>query len=78
MPKPEQLPAELQTLARRQAYELSDRRWEFDVNQLVESLESIVGPRIKKDLTSTPWWKQKKKDRMGGRCRSHRNFREPL
>jgi hypothetical protein len=60
MPKAEELPAELQPLARRQAYELSDRRWEFDVNQLVESLESIVGPRIKKPSATTPWWKQKK------------------
>ncbi len=60
MPKAEQLPVELQTLARRQAYELSDRRWEFDVDQLVQSLESFLGPRLKKDSDKTPWWKQKK------------------
>lgn len=60
MPKAEELPADLQTLARRQAYELSDRRWEFDVDHLVESLEPIVGPR-KKDSEKVPWWKQKKK-----------------
>jgi len=61
MPKAEQLPVELQSLARRQAYELSDRRWEFDVDQLVQSLESILGPRLKKDSPATPWWKNKKK-----------------
>jgi hypothetical protein len=61
MPKAEQLPVELQPLARRQAYELSDRRWEFDVDQLVQSLESILGPRLKKDPPATPWWKNKKK-----------------
>lgn len=33
MPKAEDLPSDLQSLSRRQAYELSDRRWEFDVNQ---------------------------------------------
>jgi hypothetical protein len=61
MPKAEQLPVELQPLARRQAYELSDRRWEFDVDQLVQSLEAILGPRLKKDPPATPWWKNKKK-----------------
>lgn len=61
MPKAEQLPVELQPLARRQAYELSDRRWEFDVDQLVQSLESILGPRLEKDSPATPWWKNKTK-----------------
>ena len=61
MPKAEHLPVELQPLARRQEDELSDRRWEFDVDQLVLSLEPILGPRLKKDLPATPWWKNKKK-----------------
>jgi hypothetical protein len=39
MPKAEDLPQGLESLARRQAHELSDPRWDFDVGQLVETLE---------------------------------------
>ncbi|HEX2392234.1 MAG TPA: toll/interleukin-1 receptor domain-containing protein [Solirubrobacterales bacterium] len=43
MPKPEQLPAELQPLARRNALELSDGRWGYDVGRLVETLGDLLG-----------------------------------
>jgi hypothetical protein len=43
MPRPEDLPPDMEMLARRQAYELSDKRWEFDVGQLVGTLEKIPG-----------------------------------
>ena len=43
IPRPEDLPADLEMLARRQAYELSDKRWEFDVGQLVSTLEKVPG-----------------------------------
>jgi len=39
MPTAEQLPEPLQSLARRQAHELSDSRWDFDVQHLIETLE---------------------------------------
>src|SRR6185295_19219173 len=39
MPKPQDLPADLATLTRRNAIELSDLRWQSDVEQLIEVLE---------------------------------------
>ncbi len=41
MPRAEELPTELESFARRQAHELSDLRWEFDVGQLIETLERL-------------------------------------
>lgn len=42
MPRPEQLPESLRTLARRNAIELSDGRWRFDVGRLVDALDDTV------------------------------------
>ena len=39
MPNAEELPEPLRSLARRQAHELSDSRWDFDVQHLIETLE---------------------------------------
>jgi hypothetical protein len=44
MPSPEQLPASLRPLARRNAIELSDGRWRFDVGRLVDALDDTVAP----------------------------------
>lgn len=44
MPKAEDLPEELQGLARRNAYPLSDSRWAEDTRKLAEILREIVGP----------------------------------
>ena len=44
MPKREDLPAPLQPLLRRQAIELSDTRWAYDVNRLVENLTNRLRP----------------------------------
>jgi hypothetical protein len=41
MPTEEELPKPLQGLARRQAQELSDSRWEYDVEKLLHTLESV-------------------------------------
>jgi formylglycine-generating enzyme required for sulfatase activity len=41
MPKPSELPEPLKPLARRNAHEISDRRWEYDVTQLVAALKKI-------------------------------------
>jgi hypothetical protein len=39
MPKLDELPSELEPLARRQAIELSDTRWAYDVSKLINVLE---------------------------------------
>jgi TIR domain len=40
MPRLDELPEDLSRLARRNAFELSDSRWEYDVGRLIEVLES--------------------------------------
>lgn len=40
LPNTEQLPPQLQPLVRRQALEIDDRRWDFDVGLLIKSIES--------------------------------------
>jgi hypothetical protein len=42
MPAGGDLPAELSPLARRNAIELTDKRWEYDVSQLVETLKKAL------------------------------------
>lgn len=44
MPQPEQLPESLRALARRNAIELSDGRWRFDVGRLVDALDTTIAP----------------------------------
>lgn len=43
MPAPAQLPEPLQPLARRNALELSDGRWRYDVSRLEEALDRLLG-----------------------------------
>ena len=43
MPEATDLPNELESLARRNALELSDKRWDYDIDQLVESLVMTAG-----------------------------------
>jgi LCCL domain/TIR domain len=43
MPAPDALPADLQSLARRNALELTDKRWDYDVSQLVATLRHTLG-----------------------------------
>lgn len=44
MPTKEQLPDELVSLSRRNAHEISNTRWTYDVQQLLKILEKVVGP----------------------------------
>ena len=44
MPSARDLPEDMARLARRNAHELSDQRWDFDCNELLQVLEKIVGP----------------------------------
>jgi hypothetical protein len=43
MPAADELPDDIKPLSRRQAHELSDRRWDFDVDQLFTALEKVPG-----------------------------------
>src|SRR5262245_9602508 len=43
MPEPSQLPDALASLARRQAIELSEHRWDFDVQELLRAIEDATG-----------------------------------
>lgn len=43
MPAVDELPEELKSLARRNAIELSDKRWGYDVAQLVETVHKVLG-----------------------------------
>ena len=42
MPRPEELPPDLAKLARRNAIELSDARWAFDVDRLVQTIQEVL------------------------------------
>ncbi|HEX6153879.1 MAG TPA: toll/interleukin-1 receptor domain-containing protein [Solirubrobacterales bacterium] len=42
MPRREELPPELQTLARRNALELSESRWRYDVGRLLTTLDELL------------------------------------
>lgn len=44
MPRSQDLPGALEKLARRQAYDLSDARWKYDVERLIETLEKVLEP----------------------------------
>ena len=62
MPKGEDLPPGLESLARRQAHELSDQRWDFDVGQLIETLEKAgIRParRPRPDVNESRWSRSK-------------------
>lgn len=43
MPAADDLPDDLKLLARRNAFELTDKRWEFDVTSLVDALNKALG-----------------------------------
>ena len=43
MPTSEELPPSLARLTRRQAFELSDTRWRYDKEELLEALDRVLG-----------------------------------
>ena len=47
MPKPQDLPEDLLKLTRRNAIELSDLRWQSDVDQLIDVLERVLAKEAK-------------------------------
>jgi hypothetical protein len=54
MPSAEELPEDIKALARRQAHELSDRRWDYDADQLFDVLEKVPGIRRKAPAQAAP------------------------
>ncbi|HEY6144942.1 MAG TPA: toll/interleukin-1 receptor domain-containing protein [Solirubrobacterales bacterium] len=54
MPRREELPAELQGLARRNALELSEGRWAYDVGRLVETLDEVLPDEEESQRKSKP------------------------
>jgi hypothetical protein len=64
MPRPDELPDDLKPLARRNAYELTDRRWADDCRELVEVLRPLVKkpdvvppPAVKKPPVERQIWR---------------------
>ena len=54
MPTTEQLPDDLQALARRNATELTDKRWDFDVSVLVATLRKVLDLPEEGDTPAPP------------------------
>jgi hypothetical protein len=58
MPRPQDFPEPLQGLSRRNAIELSDSRWPYDVRQLVAAIEKSVTPQRSRSFRGSPPPKQ--------------------
>jgi hypothetical protein len=58
MPKKQDLPEDIQPLVRRNAVEITDTRWDYDVGRLVENVERALAqsPRRKRFLEQFPPW----------------------
>ena len=61
LPTEEQLPEDLQPLLRRQAYEISNKRWKYDTDELIRFLVKSVGIAPKNQTAQTvkqepSWW----------------------
>ena len=54
MPSAKELPEDLQPLARHQAIELSDSRWDYDVSQLIRSLDRKTGRQVPRRRLGRP------------------------
>jgi FHA domain/TIR domain len=54
MPRPQDLPEPLQELSRRNAIELSDDRWGYDVRRLVAAIEKSVRPQRSRPTRDNP------------------------
>lgn len=61
MPREGDLPANITALARKQASEISDTRWDYDVGQIMKVLEQVVPPQSEPDDHPSPWPGRRKK-----------------
>jgi hypothetical protein len=64
MPSSEDLPDEMTKLARRNAFELSDARWHYDIGRLVEVLEGIHHRRAADAQAEDERQRQEDEDRL--------------
>ena len=55
MPRPGDLPEDIAPFARKQAAEISDSRWDYDVAQIFKVLEQAVSPQPESDERPSPW-----------------------
>lgn len=49
MPLPQELPKDIESLSKRQALEISDTRWRYDVGQLIDKLEQELSRTLARD-----------------------------
>jgi hypothetical protein len=58
MPRENQVPVDIQPLLHRQAIEITDTRWDYDVGRVVENVEKVLAesPRRKRFLQQVPPW----------------------
>ena len=57
MPKPEELPPSIAAIANRQAIEMTDSRWDEDIERLIETINAFPDERLKdKSLASKSKW----------------------
>jgi formylglycine-generating enzyme required for sulfatase activity len=54
MPRPQDLPEDLRPLTRRNALEISDARWKYDVDQLIAALEKVLARQHGARSTAVP------------------------
>lgn len=57
MPTEEELPEAIRPLARRQAHELSEHRWDYDVGELVRIIRNIEKPARRRDKGPKSAWR---------------------
>jgi hypothetical protein len=71
MPDPDELPESVRALSRRNALELSDLRWRYDIGRLVSTLEELLeGPSVASDVAApAPDRRGPPAHRPGGRRR---------
>jgi hypothetical protein len=70
MPRPEDLPPDLARLTRRNAIELSDARWTFDVNRLIVAIEKVLQEKAPSVFLPAVTESQPAPHRRGRRMRS--------
>lgn len=71
IPDADALPEDLQALCRRHAIELSDKRWNFDVSQLIDALRRALGIKPPAPEPAPPpgpiaWYRRLNKKQWGG------------
>ena len=58
MPRRDELPDDIQAIARRQAIELTDTRWDYDMGRIIDAVEQVLAqsPRRQRFLAKVPPW----------------------